>query len=136
MPGNGIRRRQNYRRLSIVPYVVGNNKVYIAPADIPPYRSNPQGPGSKPFRAWPFPNDRAGPKWFVESVQDDYVTKEGIGRLQAIKNKCIIGTVLKDIGQTLEAPQAFSGGPLDDLGTIAGGVQFKPELIINQARKD
>ena len=86
-----------------VPYVVVDNRNYVAPGHIPPYLSNPQGPGSRPFRDWPFPDDRAGPRWTVESVRDGYISKDGKGRpkphprLQARKNKCIIGTVLTDI---------------------------------------
>ena len=48
-----------------VPYVVVDNRDYVAPGDIPSYPSNPQGPGSRPFRDWPFLDDRAGPRWTV-----------------------------------------------------------------------
>ena len=99
-----------------VPYVVVDNRDYVAPGDIPSYPSNPQGPGSRPFRDWPFLDDRAGPRWTVESVRDGYVSKEGMGRpkphseFQAREKKCTVGTVMTNIGKTLKAPQAFSGG--------------------------
>ena len=101
-----------------VPYVVVDNRDYVAPGDIPSYPSNPQGPGSRPFRDWPFLDDRAGPRWTVESVRDGYVSKEGKGRpkpypgLQAREKKCTVGTVMTNIGKTLKVPQAFSGGLL------------------------
>ena len=101
-----------------VPYVVVDNRDYVAPGDIPLYPSNPQGPGSRPFRDWPFLDDRAGPRWTVESVRDGYVSKEGKGwpkpypGLQAREKNCTFGTVMTNIGKTLKAPQAFSGGPL------------------------
>ena len=102
-----------------VPYVVVDKRDYVAPGDIPPYPSNPQRPGSRPFRDWPFPDDKAGPRWTVESVRDGYVSKEGKGRpkphpgLQAREKKCTVGTVMTNIGK---APQAFSGGPLIESG--------------------
>ena len=105
-----------------VPYVVVDNRDYVAPGDIPSYPSNPQGPGSRPFRDWPFLDDRAGPRWTVESVRDGYVSKEGKGRpkpypgLQAREKKCTVGTVMTNIGKTLKAPQAFSGGSLIESG--------------------
>ena len=86
--------------------------------DIPSYPSNPQGPGSRPFRDWPFLDDRTGPRWTVESVRDGYVSKEGKGGpkphsgFQAREKKCTVGTVMINIGKTLKAPQAFSGGLL------------------------
>ena len=101
-----------------VPYVVVDNRDYVAPS----YPSNPQGPGSRPFREWPFLDDRAGPRWTVGSVRDGYVSKEGKGRpkphpgLQAREKMCTIGTVMTNIGKTLKAPQAFSGGPLTESG--------------------
>ena len=58
----------------------------------------------------------------MESVRDGYVSKEGMDRhklypgLQAREKKCIIGTVMTNIGKTLKAPQAFSGGPLIESG--------------------
>ena len=79
-----------------VPYVMVDNRDYVAPGDIPPHPSNPQGPGSRRFRGWLFPDDKAGPRWTVESVHDGYDFKEGMNRpkplpgLQARKNKCII----------------------------------------------
>ena len=105
-----------------VPYVVVDNRDYVAPGDIPSYPSNPQGPGSRPFRDWPFLDDRAGPRWTVESVRDGYVSKEGKGGpkphsgFQAREKKCTVGSVMTNIGKTLKAPQAFSGGLLIESG--------------------
>ena len=105
-----------------VPYVVVDNRDYVAPGDIRSYPCNPQGPGTRPFRDWPFLDDRAGPRWTVKSVRDCYVSKEGKGRpkphpgLQAREKMCTIGTVKTNIGKTLKAPQAFSGGPLSESG--------------------